>query len=93
MDGKAIRRIRKDLTILTSLVLLALVATAALTGAGMDDAEGHLAPVDDLHAAAGWALALVAGVHSLLHLGALWKYGRNRARSLGAALQDSTHTR
>ena len=40
MDKKTRRTIRRDLTILTSILLLGLVGVSALTGMGMDEAEG-----------------------------------------------------
>ena len=82
MDKKTLRTVRKDLSILTSLTLLGLVGLAALTGVGMDDvAEGHL-PLDDLHALVGYTMAAVAGLHALLHLGAMRSYARRRIGQL-----------
>ena len=43
MSNKTLRTVRKDVTILTSLALLGLVALSVLTGMGMDDeVEGFL---------------------------------------------------
>jgi hypothetical protein len=81
MDRKTWRTIRRDLTILTSVLLLGLVGLSALTGMGMDEAEGIL-PVDDVHALSGYLMAVVAGLHVLLHLGAMRTYVVNRIRTL-----------
>ena len=81
MDKKMWRTIRRDLTILTSILLLGLVGLSALTGMGMDEAEGVLA-VDDAHALVGYAMALVAGLHALLHLGVMRTYVTKRVRGL-----------
>jgi hypothetical protein len=81
MDKKTGRTIRRDLTILTSILLLGLVGVSALTGVGMDEAEGVL-PVDDAHALVGYALALVAGLHALMHLGVMRTYVTKRVREL-----------
>jgi hypothetical protein len=81
MDGKTWRTIRKDLTVLTSVVLLGLVGLSALTSLGMDEAEGIL-PVDDVHAMTGYLMAMVAGLHALLHLGVMRTYATRRVREL-----------
>ena len=82
MDKKTLRTLRKDLSILTSLVLLGLVGIAALTGMGMDDVAEDLLPLDDLHALVGYTMAAVAGLHALLHLGAMRSYARRRLEQL-----------
>jgi hypothetical protein len=79
MDKKTWRTIRRDLTMLTSVMLLGLVGLSALTGMGMDEAEGVL-PVDDAHALVGYAMGLVAGLHALLHLGVMRTYVTRRVR-------------
>ena len=82
MDGKTWRTIRKDLTVLTSVALLGLVALSALTGMGMDEAEAIL-PLDDAHEMTGYLMAMVAGLHALLHLGVMRAYVAKRVRELG----------
>jgi hypothetical protein len=82
MDKKTLRTLRKDLSILSSFVLLGLVGLAALTAVGMDDLAGDLLPLDDLHALVGYSLAAVAGLHALLHLGAMRSYTRRRIGQL-----------
>ena len=82
MDRKTLRTLRKDLSILTSLVLLGLVGLAALTGMGMDDVAEEILPLDDLHAIVGYAMAAVAGLHALLHLGVMRNYARRRLEQL-----------
>jgi hypothetical protein len=84
MSTKTLRTVRKDLTILTSLALLGLVALSALTGIGMDDEVEGFLPVDDLHPVIGYTMALVAGLHALLQLGAMRSYARKRLRELAA---------
>ena len=91
MDKKTVRTVRKDLTILTSVALLGLVGVSALTGAGMDDGGEGLLPVDDVHALAGYTMALVAGIHALLHLGAMRGYLKRRlAQVAGRPTQQGT---
>jgi hypothetical protein len=85
MSGKTLRTVRKDLTILTSLALLGLVALSALTGMGMDDEVEGFLPVDDVHPLIGYTMALVAGLHALLQLGAMRTYARKRWRDLAGA--------
>jgi hypothetical protein len=82
MDKKTLRTLRKDASILTSVVLLGLVGLAALTGMGMDDVAEGLLPLDDLHALVGYSLAAVAGLHALLNLGAMRSYARRRLEQL-----------
>ena len=82
MSHKTLRTLRKDVTILTSLALLGLVALSALTGMGMDDEVEGFLPVDDIHPLIGYTMALVAGVHALLQLGAMRIYMRKRFRDL-----------
>ena len=82
MDKKALRTLRKDLSILTSFVLLGMVGLAALTGMGMDDVAEDRLPLDDLHALVGYTMAAVAGLHALLHLGAMRNYARRRLGQL-----------
>jgi hypothetical protein len=82
MDKKTLRTVRKDLSILTSFVLLGLVGLASLTAVGMDDVAEDLLPLDDLHALVGYSLAVVAGLHALLHLGAMRSYARRRLGQL-----------
>ena len=82
MNNKTLRTVRKDLTILTSLALLGLVALSALTGLGMDDEVEGFLPVDDIHPLIGYTMALVAGLHALLQLGAMRIYMRKRFRDL-----------
>jgi hypothetical protein len=82
MDKKTLRTVRKDLSVLTSLALLGLVGLAALTAVGMDDVAEGLVPLDDLHALVGYTMAVVAGVHALLHLGAMRDYARRRLEQL-----------
>ncbi len=91
MQRRTWRRLRKDLSILTSLMLLGLVAVAALTGTGMDDYAEAALPVGDIHAATGYAMALVAGAHALLNLGALRTYFTRRARGVTGARNDSVN--
>ena len=81
MDKKTRRTIRKDLTVLTSVMLLGLVGLSALTGMGMDEAEAIL-PLDDAHEMAGYLMAMVAGLHALLHLGVMRSYVAKRVREL-----------
>jgi hypothetical protein len=82
MDKKTLRTLRKDLSILTSFVLLGLVGLAALTGVGMDDVAEEILPLDDLHAIVGYTMAAVAGLHALLHLGVMRSYARRRLEQL-----------
>jgi len=82
LSNKTLRTVRKDLTILTSLALLGLVALSALTGLGMDDEVEGFLPVDDIHPLIGYTMALVAGLHALLQLGAMRIYMRKRFRDL-----------
>ena len=82
MSTKTLRTVRKDLTILTSLALLGLVALSALTGMGMDEEVEGFLPVDDIHPLIGYTMALVAGLHALLQLGAMRTYVRKRLRDL-----------
>ena len=82
MSNKTLRTVRKDLTILTSLALLGLVALSALTGLGMDEEAEAFLPVDDVHPLIGYTMALVAGLHALLQLGAMRAYARKRLRDL-----------
>ena len=82
MSTKTLRTVRKDLTILTSLALLGLVALSALTGMGMDDEAEAFLPVDDVHPLIGYTMALVAGLHALLQLGTMRAYVRRRLRDL-----------
>ena len=91
MQRSTWRRLRKDLSILTSLMLLGLVAIAALTGAGMDDYAEAALPVGDVHAATGYSMALVAGAHALLNLGALKAYITRRVRGASGAGNDSVN--
>jgi hypothetical protein len=46
-----------------------------------DEVEGFL-PVDDIHPLIGYTMALVAGLHALLQLGAMRIYMRKRFRDL-----------
>jgi len=71
MSKKTLRTVREDVTILTSLALLGLVALSALTGMGMDDEVEGFLPVDDIHPLIGYTMALVAGLHALLQLGTM----------------------
>lgn len=80
-DKKTRRTIRKDLTVLTSVALLRLVGLSALTGMGMDEAEAIL-PLDDAHEMADYLMAMVAGLHALLHLGVMRTYVAKRVREL-----------
>jgi hypothetical protein len=82
MDKKSLRTLRKDVSILTSFLLLGLVGLAALTAVGMDDLAGDFLPLDDLHALVGYTMAAVAGLHALLHLGAMRNYARRRIEQL-----------
>lgn len=82
MSSRTARMVRKDLTILTSLALLGLVALSALTGLGMDDAAEGLLPLDDVHQLLGLTMTFVAGVHVLLQLGPLSRYARKRLDGL-----------
>jgi hypothetical protein len=82
MSTKTLRTVRKDLTILTSLALLGLVALSALTGMGMDDEVEGFLPVDDIHPLIGYTMALVAGLHALLQLSTMRTYVRKRLRDL-----------
>ena len=82
MSKKTLRTVRKDVTILTSLALLGLVALSALTGMGMDDAVEGFVPVDDIHPLIGYTMALVAGLHALLQIGAVRVYVRRRLKDL-----------
>ncbi|HEY5168736.1 MAG TPA: hypothetical protein VIK03_05000 [Thermoleophilia bacterium] len=82
MDKKTLRTLRKDVSIFTSFLLLGLVGLAALTAVGMDDVAGDLLPLDDLHALVGYTMAAVAGLHALLHLGAMRSYARRRIGQL-----------
>ena len=82
MDKKTLRTLRKDLSLLTSFVLLGLVGLAALTGTGMDDVAEEILPLDDLHGLVGYTMAAVAGLHVLLHLGAMRNYARRRIGQL-----------
>ena len=75
---KTLRTIRRDLTVLTSLCLLGLVALSVLTGLGMDDEAEGLLSLDDIHPLIGFAMALVTGVHVMLQLGALRTYVKRR---------------
>lgn len=80
--SRRMRTIRKDLTILTSVTLLVLVGLSVLTGMGMDDeVEGLLLMDDDIHALIGYVMALVAGLHALMHLGTMRTYARQRLRA------------
>ena len=82
MSNRTLRTVRKDATILTSIALLGLVALAALTGMGMDDQVEGILPIDDIHPAIGYTMALVAGLHTLLQLGAMRTHVRKRLRDL-----------
>jgi hypothetical protein len=82
MNGRALRSIRRDVSFLTSITLLALVGLSVLTGMGMDEGEGLLLMDDDVHAAVGFAMAIVAGVHTLLYLGTMRTYLRQRLRAM-----------
>jgi hypothetical protein len=82
MSSKTLRTVRKDLTILTSLALLGLVALSALSGMGMDDEAERFLPVDDIHPMIGYTMALVAGLHALLQLGAMRTYVSRRLKTL-----------
>jgi hypothetical protein len=82
MNKKTLRTIRKDLTIFTSIALLGLVGLSVLSGMGMDEAEGLGFVDDDIHAMLGYTMALIAGLHSLLHLGTMRSYMRQRVRAL-----------
>jgi hypothetical protein len=82
MSKKALRTVRRDVTILTSLALLGLVALSALTGMGMDDEGEGFLPVDDIHPLIGYAMALVAGLHALLQLGTMRIYMTRRLKAL-----------
>jgi len=82
MRTNTFRTIRRDLTILTSLALLGLVALSALTGMGMDDEVEGFLPVDDIHPLIGYTMALFAGLHALLQSGTLRTYVRKRLRDL-----------
>ena len=83
MDKKTLRTVRKDMTILTSIALLGLVGLSVLSGMGMDEeVEGFFLLDDDIHAMLGYTMALVAGLHSLLHLGTMRTYATRRLKSL-----------
>ena len=91
LNKKTLRTVRKDMTILTSIALLGLVGLSVLSGMGMDDeVEGLFLMDDDIHAMLGYTMALVAGLHPLLHLGDMWTYMRRRVR---AAAGESTPQR
>ena len=82
MRTNTFRTIRRDLTILTSLALLGLVALSALTGIGMDDEVEGLLHVDDIHPLIGYTMAVFAGLHALLQFGTMRTYVRKRLRDL-----------
>jgi len=92
VSNKTLRTLRKDMTILTSLALLGLVALSALTGLGMDDEVEGFLPVDDIHPLPGYTMALVAGLHALLQLGAMRIYMRKRYRDLAGESPASPST-
>jgi hypothetical protein len=69
--------LRKDLSIISSLLLLGLVALSALTGLVMDEAP-EVIPVDDAHVLIGVLMAGVAAFHALLNLRPLHKYTLRR---------------
>ena len=82
MGKKILRTVRRDLTMLTSLALVGLVGLALLTGLGMDDAAEEILPLDDVHEAVGYLMALVAGLHVLLRVSSLWTWAKKRGRDL-----------
>jgi len=82
MSTNTRRTLRKDLSMLASLVLLGLVALSALTGAGMDEPAEEILPVDDVHPVIGYTMAIVAAAHALLNLGAMRRHLRRRLRDL-----------
>ena len=83
MNKKTLRTVRKDMTILTSIALLGLVGLSVLSGMGMDEeVEGFFLMDDDIHAMLGYTMALVASLHSLLHLGDMRAHMRRRLRAV-----------
>ena len=88
---KTARTFRKDLSILSSLVLLGLVGACALTGLGMDEAP-EIFPVDDLHPLIGFAMAAVAALHALLNLGPMLRYAGKRLRGIAQLDRKPTST-
>lgn len=85
MRTNTFRTARRDLTILTGLALLGLVALSALTGMGMDDEVAGFLPVDDIHPPIGYTMALFAGLHALLQFGTMRTHIRRRFRDPSGA--------
>ncbi len=85
---KTLRTIRTDISFLTGLCLAGFVVLAVLTGTGMDERVELFVSPDDLHALAGYGLALVAALHVLLQTGRMRSYLSRRLRSVVVASRD-----
>lgn len=85
MSPNSLRTLRKDLSVIASVLLLGLVALCALTGIGMDDLDEGIFLDDDVHSAIGWAMTAVAAFHALLNLGSMRKYAAKRLRAVTQA--------
>jgi uncharacterized membrane protein len=75
------RTIRQDLSFIVSVLLVLAVVVAALTALSSDEAE-LFGLGDDLHGLAGWAMILLAGLHTLLCGGQMVRYAKRRLRRL-----------
>jgi hypothetical protein len=85
---KTLRTIRSDISFLSGLCLAGFVVLAVLTGTGMDERVELFVSPDDLHALAGYGLALVAALHVLLQVGRMRSYLSRRLRSVVVASRD-----
>jgi predicted ThiF/HesA family dinucleotide-utilizing enzyme len=77
----AMRRLRQDFSFIVTALLVLTVIVSALTALVGDEAE-FIGMDDDLHALAGWVMVILAGLHTLLHVGQMVSYAKRRLRRL-----------